>query len=941
MICPHCGKWEIGASDVFCSWCRMKLVDFAVALDRSYLYVNSVTDDPLRLSVTNTGNIGSIYIEDVRSDQPWLRVRRDKLQSPNVWPGGAVYMDVEVDTMQSPSDYHKAVVTVAGPAGERTTELELVPPPEYNISTGEYTALLDPNQKEKHPGQLVVTRGVVSVEAMWTDQDWAQVVPSAAVKLPHRLDHRTNPLLDFEFVFDKAKLMEASKGVYPAEHQGTLSVKFAGLDPERDRTFRVKCFLPPKLHVAEGQEGIIRLEAFAGKKAELQLTLHNGEEPTEAGRADLQILDINIPDAPWLRPLGTITYPLTIPSGRFIQVGFVADASSDVDEGNNIARINFVTNTPGADRPPVVVNLDVRQMPPFEGVLAIDFGTVNSCCATADRLDRDGRPTRIEIDLKAERESRTTAPSVILYEDKLENDTREYQIGIMAYLRAFDPGSAPSIVRQVKRRLGSSNRLSIYYLLDQTKQDNLLPREVAADIIKRIIERAEEHLGGRIGRCVVSHPSRFSLKQIADLKAALVSCGIREENVSTIHEPLGAALSYLQSNIKQGEDKDFHLMVYDIGGGTTDISLLRVRSRWDEQKGITFIAPCVLGATGDRWFGGEDITDIVMEMGHQWCTEMLQAENKGTNVIVPFDADQFPNDPRRRGFARDNRPRLRQWAEETKIAISNHGDDPDYRIPLPALRVIVDNNVDTKSFDPRDVSPDFVVPKRADLEERIMPRLEKLVEMMKRLAHNNGVESPDVIVLSGKSSALPAVRESIERHFSSEIGRPDDLKECVVLGATLRYNTELSADIIIDVDESTSLSATTSRLGIRVREAGQVKFREVIDAGVPIGNQGLRVPVRGVVLERGKRISILENTGLDDEMVINGKDNPNITELKNFNLEHKLAEWEGVHETKISKQLLFDAIIELEVAPNLGVKLIATIPGVDEPLEFEAEMAGY
>jgi hypothetical protein len=194
------------------------------------------------------------------------------------------------------------------------------------------------------------------------------------------------------------------------------------------------------------------------------------------------------------------------------------------------------------------------------------------------------------------------------------------------------------------------------------------------------------------------------------------------------------------------------------------------------------------------------------------------------------------------------------------------------------------------------------------------------------------------------SSALPIVKEVIEEAFpppASEIYMPKDLKECVAKGASQITVDDAIAGVYLDIDRNSYLSATTSRLGIRVSDAGQTKFKEIVDAGVPIGQSGLTVPVTGAILRRNTRIRILENTGLDDELVIKGKENPNITELRAFRLDHKLAEWERVNNQKITDQMLFDAKMELEISSNLRVRLTARIPAVDEHFEFEAEFLGW
>jgi hypothetical protein len=99
--------------------------------------------------------------------------------------------------------------------------------------------------------------------------------------------------------------------------------------------------------------------------------------------------------------------------------------------------------------------------------------------------------------------------------------------------------------------------------------------------------------------------------------------------------------------------------------------------------------------------------------------------------------------------------------------------------------------------------------------------------------------------------------------------------------------------------------------------------------------------VRGIVLRRDTRIRIMENTSLDDAVVHDSEPNRNITELKVFRLDARLADWEQRRGRRVTDQDLYKAEVDLVVTPDLLVKLIARVPGVDEPLEFEAEAGGW
>ncbi|HVG35963.1 MAG TPA: Hsp70 family protein [Pyrinomonadaceae bacterium] len=947
MRCPHCKKWEITEADIFCGWCRTKLVDFALSFNQDHLCVNDLVDG-LTLTLTHVGSVGTIRIERIESTESWLVPHTEQVADMSVQVGKDMIVPLDADLLTLTDDYHEVRLIVTSSVGTREQILEVAPRPKFQINTGgEHTVLLDNLQDEIMSGYLAVTRGLITVESLETDVDWATVELTQQASLPAKLDQRRDNRLEFVFRVDEPYLLaETQRGQQspPAEYKGTLLVKLAEFAEPRKESFRVKCFLPPLLHIPEA-EGPIRIEVFAGKRGEIDLSLQNGERD-EPGHANLQIQEIKI-DAPWLQLSGAINYPLTIPSGQYHGLTLMA-TTTDLSEGVHPARVTFVTNTPGEFREKhVPVDIDVRHMPVFAGTLAIDFGTTNSCCAFIDASTSTDL-TLIPIGEPGDGAG-TTVSSAILYRDLFDGGDKHYIIGDEAYGLSFDPSFAFSAIRQVKRRLGTDKPYEITFQLDPGKRASYRPRQVATDIIRRILERAEERVKGHIVSCTISHPSRFSMRQIDDLKAAVADCGI--ERIKTVHEPVGAAIDFIQQkNIRESYDQ-YHLMVFDFGGGTTDITLLRVLNEHLPNE-LTIVTPEVLGATGDRWLGGENVTDMVMELVQSRCESLLRARNPDAlNVVVPFNAENF-TDPRRKRLAQANRNFLRSWAEAAKIAISTYGDEHqdalnrnylidgvNIRSRLPEfirLAVIVDNIVRDEQFEHVDV-----VPQQEEINEQLRPKLEKIALMMQRLGQNNNVESPEIILLSGKSSALPLVREVMSEYFpTARIERPSDLKECVVRGACQLMNTETRAGVDFNLKNSGAISATTSRLGLRVTDTGQAVFREVVDAGVPIGEEGLRSPVRGVVLKREGPVRIMENTSLEDEIMLDGHPNPNITELKVFRLNSQLSDWEEKHGRQITDHDLLKAEIELIVTPNLLVRLVARVPGVDGSLEFEAEAGG-
>jgi molecular chaperone DnaK (HSP70) len=956
MQCNVCQSWRLLEDDLYCSWCGATLLDLDLSLDVPYLYVGD-PPGPLALTVKHAGAFGAIKLERVESDQQWLKVETGRLpralEEVLLRHGEQLIVPLKGDAQHLPDDYHLARLTVHSSVGARDLTLQAAPKPKLDkVSTGgDHIVLLDNLRDERLTGYLAIARGVVTVDELRTDVSWATAQPVNNAPPPYLLDARGNNRLEFAFSVDERLLLQdimSVGGKFPVDKTGNLIVKYSRLEPERIYPFHIKCFLPPMLRVPQDEAGGIKLEVFTGQRGELELTLQNGDSD-ETGRADLRIEEIKC-DAPWLQPTSQIAYPLVIRSGQFQQVTFSANAEGLAEDSHH-AKFTFLTNTPGPDRQKdIFIEVEVKRLAEFEGVVAIDFGTTNSCCAFLSPLGRSGL---IPIDDDQGSQTPTVASSTILYNDLFETG-KYYEIGSRAYSVSFDPAYSYSAVRQVKRRLGRTDPYKIRFRSDLDKWAHYLPREVAADILRRILEKAEQRLKSKIRSCTISHPSRFSLRQIDDLKAALISCGIEEGQITTVHEPVGAALHFIRQDEALDGYEKYHLMVYDMGGGTTDITLLRV-ANVRQPGGITTIVPEVLGTTGDPRLGGEDVTDSVMLLMHQKCEKVLREKHPAaTTCVVPFDAKSF-TDPRRKSLAQENRNSLRRLAEAVKIAVSAHGeehrevlrknpliDGVNYSLKLPeqfTLAAIVDNEIKPAEL----FQYVKCIPRRAEIDEATRPRLDGVVELMKRLAGNNGVKAPEVILLTGKSSALPVVRSVIQEAFKeSKLVMPPDSKECVVRGACQLSDETPEAKVSVQFEQKSHLGSTTSRLGISVNEAGRHMFHQLIDAGVPIG-EGIRVKIERVQLKnRRTRINILENTSaVEDKLSINDEDNRNIEELKSFKLESRLVEWERAHGRVISDQEIRSAEIELHLTPKLALRLVAKIPGITEEFEFEAEYGGW
>lgn len=969
MWCKECQLWQALESDLFCSWCGITFIDLALTIDTDYLYVGDPATS-LKLTIRHTGALGAVELHSVASDpeQPWLKIKADQqaktLPGKSLRSGQFIELTLEAELADLPVDYNKAKITVASSVGLREAVIEAVPKPKLDkVSTGgQHTILLDNLQEERLTGYLAISGGVVTVSELRTDSAWADVI-AVNQSIPCRLDARSNKRLEFEFKIDEMRLfqeIQARGETFPVERTGNLIMKFEQMEPERSWQFQLKCLRPPKLIIPEA-EGMREIEAFVGRRAEFSLTLQNGKQG-ELGHADLQISKID-PDVQWIQPTTKISYPLTISSGQYQHITFAVSAENQTP-GNRQAQITSYTNIPGPEKQyNTFVEVHVREMATFDGVLAIDFGTTNSCCAY---LDRRGRQELIfgysDGDAKA-----TTVSSAILYKNLLQDGNKDYEIGNNAYEYSFLGGIySRCTVKQVKRWLGREKSYEIRFSDDTEKTASYSPREIATDVFRRILKTAEERLKKRVKACTVSHPARFSVRQIDDLKAAVVACGIEESEISLVPEPVAAALDYIRGEVVREKYPEYHLMVFDFGGGTTDVTLMKIVNEKRPGRNLMYVKPDVLGIAGDPSFGGENVTDTVLTLIHAKCEQHLRQKNESAaRCIVPIREEQF-EDPRFKVLARRNRAGLRQRAESIKIAISLYGDNhlnlldeiwkkgkslkPQAEVAEASrLRTTLTDNftlgviVDNAVVEAYGFTQQLIAPLKEDLDVELRPKLVEIVESMKRLAEKRGV-SPKIILLSGKSSSLPLVKDVISEGFPEAIfERPLDPKECVVLGACQISEEEPAEGVTIKLESGQRLNAMTSSLGISVRSglAGR-KFKTVIESGEPIGKEGIRRAVENDVdFTRRTRITIYENTGNNPFLVeSSGEDNPNITELKTFKLEAKLTQWEREHNKRINDSDVENASIELEVSPNMKVKLKANIPNVDEVFEFEADYFG-
>jgi hypothetical protein len=830
-------------------------------------------------------------------------------------------------------EYAAARIVVESNAGSESVQLEVVPPPVMRISTGEYEIFLDERALEQTFAQIVVDHGVVTVTGVSAEPAaWAAVKTVDDVRFPFVLDARATSTLELRFNIDETYLLTLPSK-YPAVYDGKLKVKC--LEFEREEPFRVRCWLPPAMWIWEEREP--NIEAFAGKRGELTLSIQNkdpGDPMGGQGNATLEIHSIEVrnPDGSENRTLvcsESFAEPIHIEGGALRQFRFAFDTEGCGDPARALGvgrhRVTVIVTTNLYESTRVFpFEIMVCSMPVFNGVLALDFGTSNTCCAILGR--REDQFVLLPIDSPAHNKQPTTTPTLIQYCDVTPEGRRVFRIGAYVESISNDPRVAGTTVRSPKRNLGrfaEADKFDVRFFYNSEKQASLFAREVVADYLDQVRLAAEEHGKAVFKRIVITHPARFRIQQLRDLEAAVREAFGPDCEISMLQEPVAAALDFIVSQEALAVER-YTLGVFDFGGGTTDLSLMSVENI--RERAFTEIRARLVSSTG-KWFGGEDLTHFVITAGLGRCQAIARELRNQAEIFT--EPKQAP-DPSRRWLARQNASALQRWAEQAKLLLVKHGDHHEAHMeaqpgifPNLKLNVFTPSGVEEISFPHQEI-----VPKQVDLYAYLENELMKLVHMLRSLVDSTPDKVLGYVLLSGKSSVIPLVADVLRREFpNSNVKAASEPKECVVSGACILEKLQDAADMYLNIDGT---AATVSRMGFEnVGPGGTKIFEQLVGAGVPIPERGLE-SIRPILLSRRKEIRLLENDGEDDALWVMGKENANISELGLFAIESP-PDW--------LPQRPVPATLKLTVSQNLEFSIVATVEGHDDVLEFVARSA--
>jgi len=390
-------------------------------------------------------------------------------------------------------------------------------------------------------------------------------------------------------------------------------------------------------------------------------------------------------------------------------------------------------------------------------IIGIDLGTTNSCVAVIE-----GNEPKVIVNAEGKR----TTPSIVAYKDgdRAVGEPAKRQMvtnpeNTIYSVKRFIGSKYSEVKNEVKKVAYKTKNVkgSVNIVIEDK---NYTPQEVSAVVLQNIKRSAEEYLGSPVTGAVVTVPAYFNDAQRQATKEAGEIAGLKIERI--VNEPTAAALAYGMDK----KDKDMTIAVYDLGGGTFDVSILELGDGVFEVK----------STNGDTHLGGDNFDEVLID----WLLKESKSE---------FGID-LSKDPQAL-------QRLREGAEKAKVELSSSSQT---EINLPYITA-------------DSTGPKHLVKKltRSDFDRLTSSLVQKTLGPCKKALKDSGLTAKqiDEVILVGGSTRIPAVQEAVEKLFGKKPSKGVNPDEVVALGAAIQGGI-LSGTI----DDVLLLDVTPLSLGI-------------------------------------------------------------------------------------------------------------------------------
>jgi len=812
-LCPHCSAWLCRGDDAWCGYCGRECAQLELYVIPSVLHVGQ---RPSRLFCRLTNHsCGELALGKVRHPE-WIDIETQLPQKIERAGTVGFFASADSEAMEEPDAGELVIETAAGNVSALVMAIEASPEivcePESLEAWSQGKRGQSWSRLAFHPaeGELRV-RGARLEGISGTVRDAhlaggvVATAESAAV-IEVELDAAGLPVRDF-----------------PAQVQLVFDSPHGQAVVERPITVKVR--QPPQLRwTGEHEHPEVRYQTDGQK---LTLVFQNQHPDGMDGGAlnatlVIDVIELTPPPDSGVEVQSLANAAIRIPGGETRRAEFALDLTSLQGQPAKhlVFGLKVQTNLPSIEKS---VSLWVEPMPRFEGVVAIDFGSSNTCCAFAQP---GGEPELLALD-----EEEEVSPTIARYIDMTTSTPRIEAGSSVKRNAAVSLEFAASVADGLKQKLREP-RQEISIRPDHPNEwTTRTAGDAAADYLKHIRHVAEIRKSAVFQEFILTHPARCPIRQHRRLRKALLDAfGSSQERVSYLSEPIAALIPFLADRARRDVRPEYTVASFDIGGGTTDIAVIRVAYEYPGNW-VTVIVPEIRYCSGAH-FGGENLTDFLVAEMEKNCEGLLQAARPGAKLVSEQTAAAASVDIRR------NRFRLRDAAESFKVSLN-----PRKRNLAPTGLELRIHEEDGR---PNDFNFQFgqilhFAGRNLETEFRDYTRacVNELAQMLER-ALKDPATAFSVLHLSGKTSLLGAVRNALELKFPKiEIAAAPDPKECVVKGACLSRSMQMGG---LRLRLPDTMQRMTSSIGVFSPHSPY--FHPVLVADTPIPPQGLSGEVK-------------------------------------------------------------------------------------------------